>query len=426
MDDQNKGMNEQWAPATGARERGYADDPGYVSSEYASGADYETPRHVDSEGTERRTSEVREEIDRTREDMSETIDAIQDRLRPRNVASRAAESVREATVGRVKEFASTMTGRNSSDDDNWNDDPRYRSSGWDGSPRNGFVDRIRDNPLASAIAAGSIAWLLFGGRRHRSGYASSWQDRDRAMYGSTRGGQPFVREARIDLDSGPSFEGERDNPGQGWRQRGNRDWRARDRSDSGQADVDVIARAREAASDVSQRARAAASDMRRRGGRFAAESPLMTGVFAAALGLAIGLAIPETERENEIMGEAKDSIVDRGKDAVRTAAERVQSAAGEVQRVAGDALKGVTSGSAAQQSGTSAGQSPVQQAQGSPNNQNQHPELAGTPTAARARTPDAGSAPGAATEPAVPGMQAGSGGTGSTPTTKTNRGAKNR
>jgi len=419
-------MKEQWAPATGARERGYADDPGYVSSEYASGADYATPGGDDTEGTDRRTSEVRQEIDRTREDMSETIDAIQDRLRPRNVASRAAESVREATVDRVKEFASTMTGRNSSADDDWNDDPRYRSSGWDGSPRNGFVDRIRDNPLASAIAAGSIAWLLFGGRRHRSGYESSWQDRDRAMYGSTRGGQAFVREARIDVDEGPSFGDERDTPGRGWNQSGNREWRARDRSDAGQGGADVMARARETASDVSQRARAAASDMRRRGGRVASESPLMTGAFAVALGLAIGLAIPETERENEIMGEAKDSMVDRGKDAVRTAAERVQAAAGEVQRVAGDALKGVTSGSAAQQSGTSAGQSPVNQGQGSPDNQSQHPELAGTQAAPRARTTDAGNAAGTATEPAVPGTQAGSGGTGSIPTTRTNRGTKNR
>jgi len=399
MDDQNKGMNEQWAPTTDARERGYANDPGYVSGEYGTGLDSDTAAgDVDSERADRRTTEVRREIDRTRADMSETIDAIQDRLRPRNVASRAAEGVRDATVGRVKEFASTMTGGRSSGGTDWDDDDtRYRSSGWDGSPRNGLVDRIRDNPMAAALAAGSIAWLLFGGRRQRSGYQSSWQDRERAMYGSTRGGQAFVREAHIDVDESPSFEGgERDDLG--WNQGAASNWRREDDSEGGETGTDVVGRARETASDVGRRARAAASDVRRRGGRFASESPLMTGAFAAALGLAIGLAIPETERENELMGEAKDSIVDRGKDAVRTAAERVQAAAGEVQRVAGDALSGVTPGSATHEGGTPAGQSAGNQAQGSAE----------------------------ATESAVPGMQAGSGGTGSTPATKTSRGAKNR
>jgi len=119
---------------------------------------------------------------------------------------------------------------------------------------------------------------------------------------------------------------------------------------------------------------------------------------AAAVGLAIGLSIPETERENEMLGEVRDSMIDRGKDAVRTAAERVQNAAGEVQRVAGDALKGVASGESNRGDGRQA----------------QHSEMSTSQSAART---SAGANAGAASEAAVPGTQAGSGGTGATPTT---------
>jgi hypothetical protein len=73
------------------------------------------------------------------------------------------------------------------------------------------------------------------------------------------------------------------------------------------------------------------------------ERPFAAGSIAAALGLAIGLAIPETEREDELMGSAKDALIERGRETVRDAAGRVQNVAAEVQRVAGDALTGTSS-----------------------------------------------------------------------------------
>ena len=329
MDDQNKSVNDRWAPPTNRGERGYAADPDF-SSRADAGADFGTSsREAGDEAFNPRTTELRHEIDETRANMGETIDAIQERLRPGNVAARAAENVRDATVGRVKEFAGSITGRRDWQGDR-DDDWRYRSSGWDGTS-NGVLDRIRENPFAAAMAAGSIAWLLFGSRRSR-GYQYSSADRERAMYGSTRGGQAFVREARFDFDESPSRYGAE-----------RRDWgpTASEDRDWGEATGRMTDRAREVAADTGQRMRHAASDVRRRTRSVTSDSPLATGAIAAAIGLAIGLAIPETERENEILGEARDSMIDRGKDAVRTAAERVQTAAGEVQRVATDALKGI-------------------------------------------------------------------------------------
>ena len=50
------------------------------------------------------------------------------------------------------------------------------------------------------------------------------------------------------------------------------------------------------------------------------------------------LMLPETARENQVMGEARDSLMEKGREAVRDAAEKVKETAGEVQKVATRAL----------------------------------------------------------------------------------------
>ena len=49
--------------------------------------------------------QIRAEIEETRAGMSETIDEIQERLRPANLARQAGESIKEATVARAKDLA---------------------------------------------------------------------------------------------------------------------------------------------------------------------------------------------------------------------------------------------------------------------------------------------------------------------------------
>jgi ElaB/YqjD/DUF883 family membrane-anchored ribosome-binding protein len=304
MDDQNKSMNERWAPPRDRGERGYATDPGFSSSsEYTSRPDFGTTT-PDDDQTQRRTAAIRSDIERTRADLGETVDAIQDRLRPGNMASRAAESVRDATVGRVQQLADRVTHPSRYG--------TYESGG-------GFVDRVRDNPVPAAIAAVSLAWLAFGGMRHSSPYRYR-----RGTSGVMRDQETFIHGAPADRNPDVLSEDATE-----WRE-----W-------NGVATASM-GRDQGTMTDMSDRMRYAARDMRYRGQRLASDRPFATGIIAAAVGLAIGLALPETERENEVLGEMRDSVVDRGREVVRSAAERVQDAAGEVQRVAGEALKGTT------------------------------------------------------------------------------------
>jgi hypothetical protein len=48
------------------------------------------------------SDEIRSQIEHTRAEMSETIDAIQERLSPSRMMSEATDKVKDATVGRVK------------------------------------------------------------------------------------------------------------------------------------------------------------------------------------------------------------------------------------------------------------------------------------------------------------------------------------
>jgi ElaB/YqjD/DUF883 family membrane-anchored ribosome-binding protein len=315
MDDQNKGVNERGA-VRGPVERGYATDPQFTAGEYAVDPSQSPPTR--EEGPEGRTREIRAEIDRTREEMTETIDAIQDRLSPRRMVSRAADNVREATVERVRHMANTVHERFAND------------SG--ANAQSGFLDRTRENPVATALAVGSLAWLVFGGRR-RGG-----DDFSPAIYGSTRDGEAFIRETRIrtrgDGQDRDAFDrhGDADPRGHAGTVLGRAQSAARSAG----------SQAEESIHEASTRVRAAARQGRRRAARLQDENPLAAGAIAAGIGLAIGLAIPETERENELMGEARDSLMDKGRETVRGAAARIQGAAEGVQRAAATALNATT------------------------------------------------------------------------------------
>ena len=57
---------------------------------------------------------------------------------------------------------------------------------------------------------------------------------------------------------------------------------------------------------------------------------------------AIGFALLETERENELMGQSRDAMVDRAQDLARDAAERVTNAADSVKGAGDQAIDTIT------------------------------------------------------------------------------------
>jgi ElaB/YqjD/DUF883 family membrane-anchored ribosome-binding protein len=69
--------------------------------------------------------------------------------------------------------------------------------------------------------------------------------------------------------------------------------------------------------------------------RFVRQNPLLAGATAAGLGVAFSMTLPETERENELLGDTRDAVVDRARNLARGTVEAAQSVAEGVQQIAG-------------------------------------------------------------------------------------------
>ena len=75
------------------------------------------------------------------------------------------------------------------------------------------------------------------------------------------------------------------------------------------------------------------------------ESPMAMGAVALAIGLAVGLSVPGTRKERELMGDARDRLVDKTReriaDTTETVERVVQRALPEVKEVVKDAAREV-------------------------------------------------------------------------------------
>jgi uncharacterized protein YjbJ (UPF0337 family) len=306
-------------------------------------------RATGHEPADRAVDRIESEIGATRAELGETIDAIQERLSPDHVGEqvqRVAEQVKEQVRGSVQELAAeakdAIRGATIGRVESMIADARDTAV----DVRDGFFDRVRANPVPAAIAGLGLAWLFMSdsGRSRRGGY----RDRRGARY-------HYRPEARDDLvgyearyvERYPaSARGADDVVGQAREAVGNAAGHAREAvgSAAGQARESVasaaeaardraewIAReAQERVDDVAGEAERRARLARDRFEDVLGASPLALGALAVGLGMAVGLAVPSTEREDELLGETRDQLLARARDVVGEVAEGVREQANEV------------------------------------------------------------------------------------------------
>ena len=284
---------------------------------------------------------LRADIATTRLELGHTIDAIQERLSPQRIKQEAKDSVREATIGRVKQMAKNV-GDKASD------------------KGRGILEVMRDNPVPLAMIGLGAGWLLMKSRRRRD---------DRAHYA-----RPVFDRMPIGYESG--YPGGRERPNEAGAME-----RAREEvsdvartvgekvSDAGtklkSAAEDVTQKVSEVASDVSERVSETVSNVSDRGERELQrarytyeETPWVGAAVALALGAAAGLSIPSTWRERELVGEKRNELLERARETGREKLEAVRNVAEEViddvKPVAQEALRehareeGLTSDGSAQ------------------------------------------------------------------------------
>jgi ElaB/YqjD/DUF883 family membrane-anchored ribosome-binding protein len=255
------------------------------------------------------TRRVRTEIERTRSDMSETIDEIQNRLSPGNIAAQARESIKEKTVGRVREFAGSAS---------------HSASGLAHRTRDAARGTVGQNPWPAILIGVGAAWMLFDRSRranrheraterlyHEDGTTGIYEV-DRETGAETRG------DVWTSTSSGLSQRDDSYYRGSSWRGESDHAWR----EDSGQP-----SRLAQSSRQAIGRARSGVSDFSSRAQHLMQRNPLAVGAVAAAVGVAVGLALPETERENRLMGDTKDGLIEKAQDAAQNAVDKVKEKA---------------------------------------------------------------------------------------------------
>jgi ElaB/YqjD/DUF883 family membrane-anchored ribosome-binding protein len=234
---------------------------------------------------ERSPQEIEREIERTRERMSDNIDALGDKLSPDNLKQQA----KDAIAGKAQDVVANV-----------GDHARQTGSR--------VVEFITENPLpVAAVTLGAI-WL-FTMRKGSQGEVSGDRMARFAYTGPERReiGRPGL--GRRLMDRAESVR----------HTVGDKAHHASERA--GELTHEVQERAGELGSSAKERARDA------RGGleRMMQENPLALAAGAAVIGLALGMLLPETEPERRAMGSTRDQLADR----VSNVADRVKDAAVE-------------------------------------------------------------------------------------------------
>jgi ElaB/YqjD/DUF883 family membrane-anchored ribosome-binding protein len=256
-------------------------------------------------GSEAAPDAIRAEIVKTRERLGENVEALGAQLNPSHLKQRVKDSVREATIGRVQHMAS-------------NTRDRIAETG------RSLAQTIRDNPLPAAMAAAGIGWLLLSGR-DQPGRSTRYLDGAPDEFGMNSS----TPEQRVSSRVRDAAETVAD--------------RAHEFTDRAQeATQHAVQRTKEAGERVAQRARETGERVAhgadrtmqrvREGARSAThrvetqyeETPIGMGAVALAIGLAVGLSVPPTRREAELMGDARDKLVDKTRETIATTTDKVE------------------------------------------------------------------------------------------------------
>lgn len=271
--------------------------------------------------------EIRADIERTRADMSETVDELQERLSPQRLKAQAQTAVHDATIGRAKEVAENVS---------------YQARSMGARVR----ESVRENPIPAAMIAVGAGWLFMESRSRRrerlefSGYDTYGY----TAYGAAETEQPGFKEKSGEM-IGRAGERVSDVAGQAGDRASQVAQEAKDRASHAVSAAqekagELVSSAQDRASDISQAARERASEVshaarervdttRQQVGGWVHENPLAAGAAVLAVGALIGMALPATRQESKLLGPTRDNLVDNLKTKAQDTAERVQHVARE-------------------------------------------------------------------------------------------------
>jgi len=243
---------------------------------------------------------IRAEIRETRERMGDTIEEIGERLNPNRLKEQVKDNIRDATIGRVDTMAQNVVDRAQ-------------------ETRRAVTNTIRENPIPAAMVGIGLGWLFWNSRQQRAS--------GRGPRYTSRPGRDFIDVSASRDIRGTEFSGPYAEPSAAFASAEVGPERAGGIGENVKEKADELAdRAQSVAGTVAEQTR---TQTRRVQEQFY-ENPLAIGTATLALGLAAGLAAPATRREAQLVGDARDKLVDRVRNVARETGEKVQHVADRV------------------------------------------------------------------------------------------------
>jgi ElaB/YqjD/DUF883 family membrane-anchored ribosome-binding protein len=254
--------------------------------------------------SEKSPEDIEREIEETRARMSQNIDELGDRLSPDNLKHEAKSAIRHVAqdaVSNVGEQARRTGSR--------------------------LVDVIRENPLPVIAVGAGVTWLLT--QRSSSDISGDRMARYSYTGSDRRQGDSWQHGSGIKGRVGEAVSGVKETVSEAASS-------MKGRADELATDVgELKTRAQERVGELGGQARRQTRRVKTNLEHAANENPLIVAIGAAIAGLALGLLLPGTDRENALMGPARDQLMDRAE----KTAERVKDAATEAGRDVKETVK---------------------------------------------------------------------------------------
>ncbi len=294
------------------------------------------------------TEHLKAQIEETRSQMGETIDAIQEKLSFANISDQvqehvsnaietAKDTVYDATIGKAVYFMKNVGSQ---------------------VTESKMGRTAMDNPfplLLIGLGAGLLAYNSFSGssrerrysserRRNLKAHYADSADRVREM-GQERSTMAAARDTASEMaDSvstavGSAYDGVSSKVGNVYHAAG-----------------DITQRAYNTAGEMTNRAYNAASEMthtakekigevgtytHQKYDQYMEQNPLAVGAVALAVGAAVGFAIPATRYEGELMGDARDNLLHMAQESANDFVGRAKQVAGEAGRAINEEVRSI-------------------------------------------------------------------------------------
>lgn len=269
----------------------------------------------------RRPEEIEHDIERTRAEVSSTIDAIQNKLAPTQVMDRAVHYARTNLPDNFGTF---------------------------------LGDTVRKNPIPIILFGLSIASMFVQGRKSDGVAHVRRQARDRQdlEFDPTVYDVDYVSSTAAVGSSESTSGGTMSKVGEKGRGLMNKVSELGHRVSDSTSSMASRARSKLSGSTSStgsssgkltQKSRQQYYRARDGFDRMIDEQPLMLGILGVAIGTMLGASLPNTRREDQLMGSKRDQLLDTVKETVRTKADSLKDSAQRVAQAAQREVKSVTS-----------------------------------------------------------------------------------